>query len=87
MILYALSACACCRCSKNQVVAGKNDTEKRVYEALSNKNWGTSSTILNDIARDSYDIEKVRSLAVTAIEFYDCCAISCRGGAEHTRQF
>jgi ENTH domain len=51
-------ACCCC-CSKNQVVAGKNDTEKRVYEALSNKNWGTSSTILNDIARDSYDIEKV----------------------------
>ena len=41
------------------MVAGKNDTEKRVYEALSNKNWGTSSTILNDIARDSYDFEKV----------------------------
>ncbi|CBJ27650.1 conserved unknown protein [Ectocarpus siliculosus] len=35
-----------------------NDTEKRVYEALSNKNWGASSTLLNDIARDTYDFEK-----------------------------
>ncbi|CAN0042620.1 unnamed protein product, partial [Ectocarpus sp. 4 AP-2014] len=39
-------------------IAPRNDTEKRVYEALSNKNWGASSTLLNDIARDTYDFEK-----------------------------
>eukprot|EP01031_Cornospumella_fuschlensis_P035964 gene35964-43619_t len=27
----------------------KNETEKKVYEALSSKNWGASSTLMNDI--------------------------------------
>ncbi|KAG5175034.1 hypothetical protein JKP88DRAFT_259252 [Tribonema minus] len=43
---------------KNQVAVAKNDTERQVYDVLSNKNWGASSTILNDIARDSYDFDK-----------------------------
>ncbi|CAM6032115.1 unnamed protein product, partial [Sphagnum compactum] len=29
-----------------------------VYEALSSKNWGASSTLLNEIATESYDYEK-----------------------------
>ena len=44
---------------KNQVANAKNETERSVYDALNNKNWGASSTILNDIARDSYDFSKV----------------------------
>eukprot|EP00978_Attheya_sp_CCMP212_P005695 scaffold12795_cov36-Attheya_sp.AAC.1 len=31
----------------------KTDVESRVYEALSHKNWGSSSTLLNQIAQDS----------------------------------
>lgn len=41
---------------RRDTIAPRNDTEKRVYEALSNKNWGASSTLLNDIARDTYDL-------------------------------
>lgn len=33
----------------------KNETEKKVYEAMSSKNWGASSTLLNDIANETYD--------------------------------
>lgn len=33
----------------------RNETEKKVYEALSSKNWGASSTLLNDIAAESMD--------------------------------
>ncbi|KAJ1436875.1 hypothetical protein B484DRAFT_392985 [Ochromonadaceae sp. CCMP2298] len=36
-------------------VYAKNDTEKKVYDALSSKNWGASSTLLNDIAADTMD--------------------------------
>ncbi|CAN0336310.1 unnamed protein product, partial [Phaeothamnion confervicola] len=36
----------------------KTDTEKRVVEVLSNKNWGASSSLMNDIAKDTYDYEK-----------------------------
>jgi len=36
----------------------KNETEKKVYEALSSKNWGASSTLMNDIAAETYDFEK-----------------------------
>mmetsp|Transcript_2406 Transcript_2406/g.3483 ORF Transcript_2406/g.3483 Transcript_2406/m.3483 type:complete len:631 (-) Transcript_2406:150-2042(-) len=43
---------------KNQVAVAKNETERQVYDALSNKNWGASSTILNDIAKETYDFEK-----------------------------
>lgn len=39
-------------------VIPKNETEKRVYEALSSKNWGASTTMLNEIASDSYDYDK-----------------------------
>lgn len=39
-------------------VYAKNETEKKVYEALSSKNWGASSTMLNDIANDTSDYEK-----------------------------
>ena len=36
----------------------KNDVEARIYEALSHKNWGSSSTLMNEIAIDSFDYEK-----------------------------
>ena len=36
----------------------KTDVEARVYEVLSHKNWGAASTIMNQIARDTYDYEK-----------------------------
>ncbi len=32
--------------------------EARIYEALSHKNWGTSSTLMNEIARDTFDYER-----------------------------
>uniref|UniRef100_A0A6U5KJG0 ENTH domain-containing protein n=1 Tax=Corethron hystrix TaxID=216773 RepID=A0A6U5KJG0_9STRA len=41
----------------------KTDVEKRVYEVLSHKNWGASSTLLNEIARDSYDFEKSNTIS------------------------
>jgi hypothetical protein len=31
----------------------KNETEKKVYDALSSANWGASTTQLNEIAADS----------------------------------
>lgn len=33
----------------------RNETEKKVYEALSSKNWGASTTLMNDIANESMD--------------------------------
>lgn len=36
----------------------KTDVEAKVYEVLSHKNWGASSTVMNDIARDTYDHDK-----------------------------
>eukprot|EP00545_Synedropsis_sp_CCMP1620_P009921 CAMPEP_0119010328 /NCGR_PEP_ID=MMETSP1176-20130426/4940_1 /TAXON_ID=265551 /ORGANISM="Synedropsis recta cf, Strain CCMP1620" /LENGTH=196 /DNA_ID=CAMNT_0006962965 /DNA_START=190 /DNA_END=776 /DNA_ORIENTATION=+ len=36
----------------------KTDVESRVYECLSHKNWGSSSTIMNEISRDTYDYDK-----------------------------
>jgi hypothetical protein len=33
----------------------KNETERRVFEAVSSKNWGASTTLLGEIAADSYD--------------------------------
>jgi len=36
----------------------KSDLERNVYEVLSHKNWGSSSTLLNDIAQDTFDFDK-----------------------------
>jgi len=36
----------------------KSEMEKKVLEVLSHKNWGTSSTKLNELANDTYDYEK-----------------------------
>jgi len=36
----------------------KSEVEARVFEVLSHKNWGSSSTLLNEIARDTFDYEK-----------------------------
>ena len=33
----------------------RNETEKKVYEALSSKNWGASTTLMNEIASESMD--------------------------------
>jgi hypothetical protein len=38
----------------------KTEVEARVYEVLSHKNWGASSTIMNEIARDTYDYDKCK---------------------------
>jgi epsin len=36
----------------------KTEVEARVYEVLSHKNWGASSSLMNDIARDTFDYDK-----------------------------
>lgn len=36
----------------------KTDVEARIYEALSHKNWGSSSTLMNEISRDTFDYER-----------------------------
>jgi len=42
---------------KNRVMA-KDETEKRVYDAIANVTWGASTSLLNEITRDSFDNEK-----------------------------
>ena len=44
-------------CRFNQVKP-KNDVEARVYEVLSHKNWGASTTLMNEIAQDTFDYER-----------------------------
>jgi len=41
----------------------KTDVEARVYEVLSHKNWGASGSLMNEVARDTYDIEKYQVIA------------------------
>ena len=36
----------------------RNETERKVYEALSSKNWGASTTLMHEIASDTFDYEK-----------------------------
>lgn len=36
----------------------KTDVEARVYEVLSHKNWGASGSLMNEIARDTFDMER-----------------------------
>ena len=36
----------------------KTETETKMYEILSHKNWGASSSLMNEIARDTYDFDK-----------------------------
>ena len=36
----------------------KNDTERKVYEALSSKNWGASSSLMAEIAQETYQRDK-----------------------------
>jgi len=36
----------------------KTDVEARVFEVLSHKNWGASGSLMNEIARDTYDLER-----------------------------
>jgi len=36
----------------------QDETQKRVFEALNNKTWGASSTILMEIAKETYSYEK-----------------------------
>lgn len=49
----------------------KNETEKKVYEALSSKNWGASSTLMNDIANETNDYEKYRIITNLIWTFLD----------------
>jgi len=41
----------------------KTDVEARVYEVLSHKNWGASGSLMNEIARDTYDMERFQVVA------------------------
>lgn len=36
----------------------KTDVEARVYEVLSHKNWGSPSSLMHEVARDTFDIER-----------------------------
>jgi len=36
----------------------RDETEKKVFEALNNKSWGASSTVLSEIARETFSYEK-----------------------------
>lgn len=36
----------------------KTETEAKLYEILSHKNWGSSSSLMNEIARETYDYDK-----------------------------
>jgi epsin len=40
----------------------KTELEAKVLEVLSHKNWGASSTIMNEIASDTYDYDKFRTI-------------------------
>lgn len=44
-------------CSFNQAKP-KTDVEARVYEVLSHKNWGSSSSLMHEVARDTFDVER-----------------------------
>jgi len=39
-----------------RVKARGTEVEKRLLEALSSENWGASSSLLNQIAQDTYDL-------------------------------
>eukprot|EP00339_Tiarina_fusa_P022020 CAMPEP_0117037444 /NCGR_PEP_ID=MMETSP0472-20121206/26431_1 /TAXON_ID=693140 ORGANISM="Tiarina fusus, Strain LIS" /NCGR_SAMPLE_ID=MMETSP0472 /ASSEMBLY_ACC=CAM_ASM_000603 /LENGTH=620 /DNA_ID=CAMNT_0004747433 /DNA_START=69 /DNA_END=1927 /DNA_ORIENTATION=- len=39
-------------------VKPKTDVEARVYEVLSHKNWGSSSSLMHEVARDTRDMER-----------------------------
>ncbi len=36
-------------------VAPRNETEKKVYEAIGSANWGASTTLMNEIAAETFD--------------------------------
>ena len=40
----------------------KTDVEARVYEVLSHKNWGASTSLMNEIAQDTFDYERCKLL-------------------------
>lgn len=40
----------------------KTEVEARIFEALSHKNWGSSSTLMNEIARDTFDYERYSTI-------------------------
>ena len=40
----------------------KTDVETRVYEVLSHKNWGASTSLMNEIAQDTFDYERCKFL-------------------------
>lgn len=46
-----------CSFSFNQAKP-KTDVEARVYEVLSHKNWGSSSSLMHEVARDTFDMER-----------------------------
>jgi hypothetical protein len=44
-------------CFRKSAITAKvgSETDKKLSEALSNENWGASSTLLNELAQLSYD--------------------------------
>jgi hypothetical protein len=51
----SMFGCESCRKSAVDTLTKKTDTEKMLDEALSKKNWGASSTLMNDLARLTED--------------------------------
>mmetsp|Transcript_35351 Transcript_35351/g.45583 ORF Transcript_35351/g.45583 Transcript_35351/m.45583 type:complete len:441 (+) Transcript_35351:105-1427(+) len=41
-----------------RIKARGSEVEKRLMEAMSNENWGASSSLMNNLAQDTYDFEK-----------------------------
>ena len=39
-------------------VMPRNETEKKMYEALGSANWGASVSLMGEIAQDTFDYEK-----------------------------
>ena len=46
------------------------DLEKRLLEALSSENWGASSSLLNQIAQDTYDLYTCKLHAVRSTSIF-----------------
>jgi hypothetical protein len=46
----------------------KTEVEARVYEVLSHKNWGASSSLMNEIARDTFDYDRFATISMIVWE-------------------
>ncbi len=61
------------------MIQNKTDTEKKLDEALSNKPWGASSTLLNDLSRLTFSL-CVGGVSTGALLRARACAFRGRHG-------